>query len=119
MSFNASYSLVYGETSSISSFVLVCGKVRFFQPSELVVDDCKLVLLFGVCPGSMFHLRRLRWVAIVVFKALVGERVCRWPSPLLPVQCMFQAPSAVDRQEEEDDLYEFHCIYILYWPCWV
>ena len=49
--------LVYGGTSLISSFIWVYGKVRFLQPSRLVVENCKPVLLLGVCPQPMFHLR--------------------------------------------------------------
>ena len=49
---------ISGVTSSISS-LLVCvyGKVWFLQPSGLVVEDCKHVLLRGVCPPPMLHMR--------------------------------------------------------------
>ena len=48
--FKGSFSLVYGGTSSMSSFVWICGKVRFLQPSGLVVEDCKPTLLLRACP---------------------------------------------------------------------
>ena len=57
VSFKGICSLIYGGTSSISSFVWVYGKVRFLQPSGLVVEDCDPALLLGVCPQPMFHLR--------------------------------------------------------------
>ena len=80
VSFKGSYSLVYGGRSSISSFVRIYGKVRFLQPSGLIVEDCKTVLLLGLCPLPIFHLRlfdlvvRGEWLLpTAVFKDLVGE----------------------------------------------
>ena len=47
---------------STSSFDLFCDKIRFLQPSILVVKDCKPVLL-GVFPQPMFFQRLLDLVA--------------------------------------------------------
>ena len=47
---------------STSSFDLVGDKIRFLQPSVLVVKDCKPVLL-GVFPKPMFFQRLLDLVA--------------------------------------------------------
>ena len=47
---------------STSSFDLVGDKIRFLQPSVLVVKDCKPVLL-GVFPQPMFFQRLLDLVA--------------------------------------------------------
>ena len=44
--------------TSTSSLDLFCDKIRFLQPSVLVVKDCKPVLL-GVFPQPMFFQRLL------------------------------------------------------------
>ena len=49
VSFSGSCSLVYGGTSSISSFVLVYGKIRFLQPSGLVWRIASLQTMFHLC----------------------------------------------------------------------
>ena len=42
--------------TSTSSFDIFCDKIRFLQPSVLMVKDCKPILL-GVFPQPMFFLR--------------------------------------------------------------
>ena len=79
VSFKGNWLQVYGATSSISSFVLVCDNVQFLQPFRLVVNYCKF-MLFGVHPRSTFHHRlfdlvvRSEWL-LGVFKVLVAEGV--------------------------------------------
>ena len=63
-------------------------------------------------PFVFIRSRRMQQVAIAVFKALVGEGVCGWPNSLLLIQCMFQTLTSGDRSEEEDNRYEFHCIFL-------
>ena len=48
--------------TSTSSFDFFCVKIRFLQPSVLMVNDCKPVLL-GVFPQPMFFLRLLDLLA--------------------------------------------------------
>ena len=48
--------------TSTSSFDIFCDKIRFLQPSVLMMKNCKHVLL-GVFPRPMFFLRLLDLVA--------------------------------------------------------
>ena len=48
--------------TSTSSFDFFCVKIRFLQPSVLMVKDCKPILL-GVFPQPMFFLRLLDLLA--------------------------------------------------------
>ena len=50
--------------TSTSSFDIFCDKIRFLQPSVLVVNDCKSVLL-GVFPQPMFFLQLLDLVTSI------------------------------------------------------
>ena len=63
---------------STSSFDLFSDKIRFLQPSVLVVKDCKSVLL-GVFsqPIAVARSRRKSQVVFVVFNALCDNDVCR------------------------------------------
>lgn len=69
VSFMESYWLTIGATTSASSSVLFCGMVRFLQPFELVLMDCKTVL----------------------HEVMYGECVCKYYFSLLLDQCNFQS----------------------------
>jgi len=92
--------------TSTSSFDLFCDNIWFFQPSILAVKDCKPVLL-GVFPPadvlSAIARSRKQRVVFAVFKALCGDGVCKCPFPLLPFQCVFQAPVDNEQSDEEGD----------------
>ena len=51
-------------------------------------------------------------VVFAVFKALCGDGVCRCPFPLLPLQCIFQAP--VDDEQSEEDQRSLRCIFFIF-----
>ena len=82
VSFKRNRLLVCGATYLIFSCVWLCGKVRFLQPSGLLVKNCKSMLL-GVFPQPILFQRLFDWsrclrrVIIVVFKLFVGERFCK------------------------------------------
>ncbi|XBJ19953.1 hypothetical protein VPH35_010861 [Triticum aestivum] len=62
VSFKEYFWLAFGVATSTSSSVLFCGLTRFLQPSDLVVVDCKLVLL-GVMLQPMLLQRLLDLVS--------------------------------------------------------
>ena len=62
VSFKEYFWLAFGVATTTSSSVLFCGLTRFLQPSDLVVVDCKLVLL-GVMLQPMLLQRFLDLVS--------------------------------------------------------
>jgi len=93
--------------TSTSSIDLFYDNIWFFQPSILAVKDCKPVLL-GVFPQAdvLLAVARSRCkqrVVFAVFGALCGDGVCRYPFPLLPFQCVFQAPVDNEQSNEQGD----------------
>jgi hypothetical protein len=56
--------MVIGVAISTSCFDLFCGKIRFLQPSERMVKDCKPVLPGGE-GGPMFDRRLLDLMFVV------------------------------------------------------
>ena len=62
VSFKEYFWLAFGVATTTSSSVLFCGLSRFLQPSDLVVVDCKLVLL-GVMLQPMLLQRLLDLVS--------------------------------------------------------
>ena len=103
---------------STYSFDLFGDKIRFLQPSVLVVNDCKPVLLGGVPPADVLSaVARSRYkhrVVFAVFKALCGDGVCRYPFPLLPFQCISQVSVDDEQSEEEDDQRSLQCNFIFF-----
>jgi hypothetical protein len=80
--------LVYGTTSSISSFIQLYYKVYDLQTLWIDGEGLQVCIAWGVCIPSRYffsgYLSHCSWqVVITVFKALVGEGICRCPNPFL------------------------------------
>ena len=93
--------------TSTSSFDFFRDKIRFVQPTVLVVKDCKPVLL-GVFPQPMFFLRLLDLIASSEWflrssKPCVAMAFAGVPFPYCLFQCVFQAPVDDEQSDEEDD----------------
>ena len=97
--------------TSTSSLDLFCDKIRFLQPSVLVVKDYKPMLLVFLQPIFFQWLLDLvvssKRVVFVVFKALYGDGVYRCSFPFLHFRCVFQAPVDDEQLDEEDDQFIF------------
>jgi hypothetical protein len=53
-------------------------------------------------------------VVFAVFKALCGDGICRCSFPLLPFECIFQAPVDDKLRKEEDDQSDLQCNFIFF-----
>ena len=93
--------------TSTSSFDIFCDKIRFLQPSVLVVKDCKPVLL-GVFPQPMFFQRLLDLIVSSKWflrssKPCVTMAFAGVPFPYCLFQCVFEVPVDDKQSVEEDD----------------
>jgi hypothetical protein len=105
-------------TTSTSSFNLFCVKIQFLQSSILLVKDCKPALLGGVPPADVLSAVGRscckQRVVFVIFEALCGDGICRYPFFLLPFQCIFQAQMDDKQSTEEDDQRALQCNFIFF-----
>ena len=101
-------------------FDLFCGKIRFLQPSVFSGEGLQACVAWGVSPADVFSAvarsRCKQRVLFAVFKALCGDGVCRCPFPLLPFQCISQAPVDDEQSEEDDDQRFLQCNFIFFMP---
>ena len=102
--------------------VLYCGDFDLFFRCGRRQDPVSSTLCFGgeglqacfawgVPPADVLSAvarsRCKQRVVFAVFKALCGDGVCRCPFPLLPFQCVFQAPVDDEQLDKEDDQFIF------------
>jgi hypothetical protein len=73
---------------------------------------------WGVAPTNVLlafaRSRCKQRVVFAVFKALCGDGVCRRSFPVLPFQCIFQAPVDDEFWMEEDDQSALLCNFIFF-----
>ena len=103
---------------STSSFDLFGDKIRFLQPSVLVMKGLQACIAWDVPPADVLSAvarsRCKQRVIFAVFKALCDDGVCRCPFPLLPFQYVFQAPVDDERSDKEDDQRTLRCNFIFF-----
>jgi hypothetical protein len=70
-------------------------------------DRLQACVAWGVAPADVLSAFArsccTQRVVFAFFKALCGDGVCRCSFPLLPFQCIFQAPVDDELWKEEDD----------------
>jgi hypothetical protein len=100
-----------------SSPALLYNKVRFLQPSGLVVKYCKPVLR-GVPSHTMFHLWLLH-LAVHADWLLWSSKSCMArvfvgvPISLWSVECIFQPPANHEQVKDEDDPYDYKFLLVI------
>ena len=113
--------------------VFCCGDFDLFFRSVLRQDPVSSTLCFcgeglqayvawSVPPADVLSaIARSRYkqrVVFAVFKVLCGDGVYRCSFPLLPFQCIFQAPVDDEQSEEDDDQRSLQCNFIFFMsPC--
>ena len=114
--------------------VLCCGNFdlffRYFLRQDSVFsthcfggEGLRTCFAWGVFPADVLSAvarsRCKQRVFFAVFKALCGNGVCRCPFPLLPLQCIFQAPVDDEQSEEEDDQRSLRCNFFIFMSSFV